>query len=203
MEQEEEKSNKILKNQLQELEDDINKLKAEKHGTVTNVFKMAEKVGGAKKQKEEAHAMKDPETGETVVSPNEIKRLSLEHCVKVLQKNPIEAEAELWVEIESKLHESMMKDDKNKVDNIEKEEFDEVVSKFKKKNKPIYRFFVKAGKSYITSKYKLCKKMIKDESFPDIFSQTMLKQLWKKKGSRHLLDNYRVIHLKDWKPRRW
>ena len=42
MEQEEEKANKILKNQLQELEDDINKLKAEKYGTVTNVFKMAE-----------------------------------------------------------------------------------------------------------------------------------------------------------------
>ena len=43
--------------------------------------------------------------------------------------------------------------------------------------------------------------MIKEVSFPDIFSQTMLKQLWKKKGSRQLLDNYRFIHLKDWKPR--
>ena len=115
-------------------------MKAEKYGTVTNVFKMAEIVGGPKKQKEEAHAIKDPETGETVVSSKEIKRLCLEHCVKVLQKNPIEADAELWVQIESKLHESMMKDDKNKDDSIEKEEFSEVVSNFKKKNKPITNY---------------------------------------------------------------
>ena len=37
---------------MKEIEDDINKLKFEKHGTVTNVFKMAEKIGGAKKQRE-------------------------------------------------------------------------------------------------------------------------------------------------------
>ena len=48
---------------MKEIEDNLNKLKSEKHGTVTNVFKMAEKIRGAKKQKEEAHAIKDPETG--------------------------------------------------------------------------------------------------------------------------------------------
>ena len=52
MEGEEEISSKILKRQLEELEADLNKLKAEKHGTVTNVFKMAEIIGGAKIAKE-------------------------------------------------------------------------------------------------------------------------------------------------------
>ena len=95
----------------------------------------------------------------------------------------------------------MMEDNKDKEYNIEKEEFDDVVDKFKKKNKPAYKFFVKAANSYKTSIFKLCKRMIKEEKFPETFSETMLKQLWKKKGSRQLLDNHRFIHLKDWKPR--
>ena len=52
LEAEEYKARKIYATQMKEIEDDINKLKFEKHGTVTNVFKMAEKIGGAKKQRE-------------------------------------------------------------------------------------------------------------------------------------------------------
>ena len=51
MEAEDETANKLYKNKMKEIKDDLNKLKAEKHGTVTNVFKMAERIGGAKKQK--------------------------------------------------------------------------------------------------------------------------------------------------------
>ena len=51
------------------------------------------------------------------------------------------------------------------------------------------------------NRFKFCKRMITEEKFPETFSETMLKQLWKKKGSRQLLDNHRFIHLKDWKPR--
>ena len=43
--------------------------------------------------------------------------------------------------------------------------------------------------------------MIREETFPTVFSETMLKQLWKKKGSRQELDNHRFIHLKHRKPR--
>ena len=101
---------------------------------------MAEKVGGAKKQKEEAHAIKHPETGEAVVATQEIKRLSLEHCVKVLKNNPIETEAEQWVQIESELHDAMMEGDMDEESNIDREEFDDVLAKFKMKNKSTYKF---------------------------------------------------------------
>ena len=63
-----------------------------------------------------------------MVSTNKIKRLSLEHCAKVLQNNPIEKEFEQWVQIESDMHEYVMKDDNDKDDLIEREEFDEVIS---------------------------------------------------------------------------
>ena len=75
-----------------------------------------------------------------MVATNEIKRLSLEHCVKVLQNNSIEKEAEKWVHIESMMHECMMKDDKDKDDLIRREDFDEVIDKFKRKKKPAYQF---------------------------------------------------------------
>ena len=49
--------------------------------------------------------------------------------------------------------------------------------------------------------YKLCRRFICDEYFPKSFSDTLLKQLWKRKESREILDNHRYLHLKEWKPR--
>ena len=108
LESEDAKVDKIMKKQSQELEEEINNLKKNKFGKVTNVFKMAEIVGGAKKQREEAHGIIDPETYEVVVATEEIKRVSLAHCVKVLQNNPVEKEAELWVSLESAMHASVI-----------------------------------------------------------------------------------------------
>ena len=68
-------------------------------------------------------------------------------------------------------------------------------------NKPAYKCIVKSGGSHKTSIFRLCNRMIRDETFPKKFSETMLKQMWKNKGRRELSDNQRFIHLKDWKPR--
>ena len=99
------------------------------------------------------------------------------------------------------MHEAMMENDKDSDSNIEKEEFDDILKKFKLKNKPTYQFLVNAGEGFKTAIYKMCRRMIHEETFPKSFSETMLKQLWKKKGSREELDNHRFIHLKHWKPR--
>ena len=144
---------RIFQKQSKELEDDINNLKKERLGKVTNVFKMAEIVGGAKKQKEEAHTLMDPQTKE--VATEEIKRVSLTHCVSVLKKNTGEPEDELWVTLKSQMHEEMMGDDKDGDTNINREDFDEVIDKFKKKKKTAYNFITKAGDKYQTSIYKL------------------------------------------------
>ena len=73
----------ILKQQSQVIEDAIKKIKQEKYGCVTNVFKMRELVECQKKQ--EAHTVRYPKTGENVVSSEEIKRVNLEPCVNVLK----------------------------------------------------------------------------------------------------------------------
>ena len=113
----------------------------------------------------------------------------------------MEPEAELWVKLEYEVHEALMSEPKDMDTSIEKEDFDDIIDRFKKKNKPAYNFLTKAGPKYKTSVYKLCKRLIEEEEFPTTFSETVLKQLWKKKGSREDLNNHRYIHLKDWKPR--
>ena len=69
------------------------------------------------------------------------------------------------------------------------------------KNKQAYHFLTKAGTSFQTSMFKLCRRLIQEEQFPAVFNKTLLKQLWKRKGRRENLDNHRYIHLKDWKAR--
>ena len=45
---------------------------------------MREAIVGKKKAKQEAHAVLDEETKELVVANSEIKRVTLEYCLKVL-----------------------------------------------------------------------------------------------------------------------
>ena len=43
--------------------------------------------------------------------------------------------------------------------------------------------------------------MIEEENFPKRFDNTVLQQLWKRKGEKEDLNNHRYIHMKDWLPR--
>ena len=192
---------KILREQSQMIEDAINKIKYEKHGRVTNVFKMRELVAGPRKQQQEAHAVKDPKTGKTVVSSEEIKRVNLEHCVNVLRNNVPKEEVKELQKFQSDLHNRMMEDETDKETTITKDDFDLVVGKFKRKNKKSFHFLTKSGGEFQRSIYKLCNRMIKEESFPEDFASTVLYQLWKRKGRREDLNNHRYIHIKEWLPR--
>ena len=93
-----------------------------------------------------------------------------------MQNNPVEKEAELWVKIESDMHETVMEDDNDNDYNIEKEDFDHVLRKFKLKNKEAYYFLTKAGTRFQTSMFKLCRRLIQEEKFPEVFSERLLKR---------------------------
>ena len=161
--EDEEEMKQILKQQSQVIEDAINKIKAEKPGRVTNVFRMRELEAGQKKQKQEAHAVRDPETGENVVSSEEIKRVNLEHCVKVLTNNIPKSEGEELLAFQSDLHDTMMEDETDSESTITEDEFDAVLGKFKQKNKKSFHFITKSGEQFQRSIYKLCKRMIEQE----------------------------------------
>ena len=135
MDDEEERKNEILKKQNDFIEDSINKIKSKKFGRKVNVFKMKDIISGSKKPKQEAHAIVDPNTGEKVVSIEEIKRVNLKHCIKVLKHNTPSKEAESLMDIESKLHKTIMEDDIDSDTTITKDDFDEILKKFTEKTK--------------------------------------------------------------------
>ena len=80
----------VLKRQSEQLEKEILEIKNNKQGRATKVFKMKSRIGGSKNQSQEAHAIIDPNSGEILVSSEEIKRATLEYNCKVLKNNEAE-----------------------------------------------------------------------------------------------------------------
>ena len=68
---------------------------------------------------------------------------------------------------------------------LKKKVFEKVTDKFKRNNKLIYDFLVKASDEFKESFFKLVKRMIEKETVPEKFRNTTLHQIWKKKpGTR-------------------
>ena len=138
---------------------------------------MKEIIAGSKKPKQEAHAVLDPRTGEKDVSIEEIKRVNLEHCVDVLKHNTLTKEAEKLKNIEADLHKILMEDEKDADTNLSKDQYDMMLEKLKVRNKRGYDFLIKAGKGFLDSIFKFCKRMLSEEQFPARFSETILYNL--------------------------
>ena len=85
--------------------------------------------------------------------------------------------------------------------NLKKDDFDKIVKKFKDKKKQTYDFLVKGESKFKEALFKLYKRMIEKEEFPNSFESTCLHQIYKGKGSKLDLSNSRFIHLKEWLPR--
>ena len=76
----------LLKKQSKKIWEEILKLKAQNLGRVGSVFKMKELINGPKKSGQEPTAIRDPKTGDLVVSNEEIKKVTLAYCVDNLSK---------------------------------------------------------------------------------------------------------------------
>ena len=191
----------LINRQSAKIEKEIDKIREENRGRCTQVFKMKELVVGPKKGNQEAHAIKDPENGELVVGTEEIKKVSLKHCVDVLRKNEADEEAKELIEYKSKLHDLRMSRKPSSELEVGKGVFNKVMKNYEKKKKRSYDFIIKAGPHFKDAIFKLCRRMIMDEEYPERFDETMLYQLYKGKGKKDDLQNSRFIHLKDWLPR--
>jgi CRISPR/Cas system-associated protein Csx1 len=79
-------NSKIIEYQLKDYEKKLkylDKVKKEK-GKSAAIFKLKEKIVGAKKQTQEAVTMKDPESGELIVENDELKKASVDYVSKLL-----------------------------------------------------------------------------------------------------------------------
>ena len=186
--------------QLEKLEAQINKITSSSCNRCGQIYKVKELIEGPKKSGQESQAIKDPKTGELVVSTSEIKKITLEHCLNVLKNNEPAEDVEEIVKTKNKAVEEIMKSNDGEFV-VSEESFEEVMSDLERKNKRSYDFIVKADKSYKIAIFGLCKRILEKEEIPLRFYLTMLVQLFKSRGSPQELTNFRYLHLKHYLPR--
>ena len=116
----------LLKSQSNKIEQEILKLKSQKLGRVGSIFKMKEVINGPKKAGQEPTAIKDPVTGDLVVSNEEIKRVTLEYCKDNLTKKSLGREAQIRNDL-NKLRMADISDDEEF--EIVKSDFEGVLNK--------------------------------------------------------------------------
>ena len=55
------------------------KIKESRQGRAGNIYKMRKEIAGSKKSKQEASAIRHPDTGELIVNKNKIKKVTLQY----------------------------------------------------------------------------------------------------------------------------
>ena len=173
----------LMRKQYDSLEIEINKLKEGKFGRITNILKMKEIVSGSKKIPQEVSAVYDIEKKELVVSNDNIKKISLKHCMNTLKNRKPDKDVEELVELVNKVHEKRMIEKDDEEMEIKEKDFDELMKRLTRKNKRSYDFLIRSGSGFKNNVFKLCQRLIKAEKLPTRFFETVLHQLWKKEVS--------------------
>ena len=195
---------KELKDLYQEQHEELNKMLDEGCSAKSlngKIYKLKEIINGPKISASEPMCIKDPENGELITNPDTIKKISLEHNVKILTKNPIRKEDEKERRFKEEHHQSIMKKDDKDSWELTRELFDKVLEKLKEKGKKMFNPLNKAGDKYKDAIFKYMKRIIDEEDVPFQFSETTLIAIWKGKGSPLDLNMNRYIHEKSWPAR--
>ena len=158
-------------------------------------------ITGPKIKGAEPTAINCPTTNNLITNEDEIKRISLEHNIKILTKNKPKEEDESIIKDKEERHKEMMKKEDQEEWELDYKLFEKVIKKIKDKNKNMYRLFNKAGEDYKKTIFEYMKIVIRKEEIPQRYKATTLTQIWKGKGSPLSLNNMRFIHMRGWKPK--
>ena len=153
-------------------------------------------IAGPKKAGQEASSIKDPITGELHVEKNAIKEITLAYCVNNLKGNKPDESVKEVVE-KRKLEQLTKMEEEDYNLEVDLDEFNDVLAKFKTKQTKIYDFLIKSGLSFQKAIFKVCKRIIDKEKIPESFKKTTLIMIWKMKGPMNILKNNRFLHMKE------
>ena len=145
-------------------------------------------------------SIKHPETGRMVETRKEVYQATIRHNEITLQQNENQPEcyrelAEFkrsYVEWAKTVESTDPKDE-----TIYLEEFLETVKELQARNKTCYAEFKKWGPKFRVFVYWMMKRIYETEQIPEEFMRTKLQALYKNKGARSNLGNYRFLHLKE------
>ena len=192
-----EKDAAIKQKETEKVENQIEKIKSKNQGRAGNVFRIRKDIVGPKKAGQEATSVKDPSTGEILVTKDDIKKATLNYCVKNLKGNkPDKSVVEMIKQRKANQLKKMDEDDEETFE-VDIEDFKDVLKKFTTKNTKTYDFLLKSGNKYKMAKYKLCKRIIDTKDIPQAFLRTTLYMIWKMKGPMNILKNNRFLHMKQ------
>ena len=192
-----EKDMELKQKETEKVEKQIELIKVNNKGRAGNVFRIRKDIAGPKKSGQEASSIRDPNTGELLVTKDAIKKATVKYCATNLKGNTSDKTVEAIVKERRIVQLKMMEEDKDETLEVNKSDFIDVIDKFSKKPTKTYDFLVKAGKKYQNAIFKLCKRIIDHEDVPDSFRQTVLYMIWKRKGPMNVLKNNRFLHIKD------
>ena len=102
------------------------------------INKLKNVIYGPKVEAPEPTAINDPITGELITNNEKIKRVSLEHNVKILTKNKPKRKDEGLIKLKKRNHEEIMREGVTNSWDLTHSTFNKVVEKIKKEKKFIF-----------------------------------------------------------------
>ena len=188
------KQTKRKQSHLQDLEDiikeenetlkteyiELNKVK----DTTAKIWKFRTSVLGPKHKAQEPTCISHPVTGELVANPEDIKKVSLEHNLKILTKNTAQPQDKELDEQKLATHNMIMEADNKDQDKLEFSTYETVLKRLTLKDKKMYKHITKAGEQFQIAMFKYYEPLINLELVPETYNYTKLFGLWKGKGSK-------------------
>ena len=123
--------NEIYKQRYDELEEVIND-DFFKQDLYQKIYKLKNAINGPKTEAQEPTAINDPITGELITNDEQIKRVSLEHNIKILTKNKPKRKHEELINSKKLNHEEIMSEGVTNSWELEQSAFKKVVEKIRK-----------------------------------------------------------------------
>ena len=127
----EEEAEDLVRERAKKIESEVNEMKESNKGRVGNIIQLSKSINGNKKGGMEAQAVKHPESGKLLGTPEEIKSAVLLHCTKVLENNKPEEGFEKEIKLKDSLHDIRMSDYDNETSDfkVDIELFNNVIKK--------------------------------------------------------------------------
>ena len=151
---------------------------------------MKDRVIGPKSATTEAVIIEDPSTGVPILSPEILKKTSLEYCVSLLTNRIPKIGFQDIIDEKNRKHrermEETVEDDDGK---LAIDKFNKVLNKVEKKNIDKYNFILKGGKDLKKALFHLYSMVWESEEIPENWLESELVQLYKGKGSYNNLNN--------------
>ena len=140
-----------------------------------------------------------PDTKEVVETRSEVYGAMVRHNEITLEQNPDQDEDfEKLTDFKMKFVKEMQKVESEDPahNDLYWEEYLEALMVLAARNKSVYDDLKRWGPEFKIFVYMLLKRIFETEEIPDQFNETKLQALFKNKGSRKDLSNYRFLHLK-------